>query len=259
MGARGFVGRERDLGELRTAMDAAAAGQGSLVLVAGEAGIGKSRLAEELAVHARAVGAQPLWGRCWEGEGAPAFWPWIQVIREYARDCDQNVLRAQLGTGAADVARLVPEVARRYPELPAAPAAEQGAARFRLFDAVAAFLRRAAAERPLLLVLDFFVSEVLRLLASQHRAGPWPAAGPGLRGLGLPHGVRAVVERRLAQRSRPCAGLLSAAAVLGQEFRLDLLELVAELPRARVTELLEEAADLLRGRIPVAARGAVAS
>jgi eukaryotic-like serine/threonine-protein kinase len=117
-GTRGFFGREHELREFRAAMDEAAAGYGRLMLVAGEPGIGKTRLAEELAAYATGVGARVLWGSCWEGDGAPAFWPWIQVLRVYVRDRDTAILQRELGSGAADVARLVPELAQRYPELP---------------------------------------------------------------------------------------------------------------------------------------------
>jgi eukaryotic-like serine/threonine-protein kinase len=58
------------------------------MLVAGEPGIGKTRLVESLASTAPSVGANVLWGRSWEGEGAPAFWPWVQVIPSYMEQCD---------------------------------------------------------------------------------------------------------------------------------------------------------------------------
>ena len=75
--ASAFVGRELELGELAAGLDDAFAGHGRLFLLIGEPGIGKSRLAEELARHARVRGAQVLVGRCWEAGGAPAFWPWV--------------------------------------------------------------------------------------------------------------------------------------------------------------------------------------
>ena len=68
------------------ALDDALAGAGRLVLVGGEPGIGKSRLAEALAAQARARGARVLVGRCWEAGGAPAYWPWVQALRAYVRD-----------------------------------------------------------------------------------------------------------------------------------------------------------------------------
>jgi predicted ATPase len=64
---------------LRAALEDACAGQGNVVLLAGEPGIGKTRTAEELGLQAAQRGAQVLWGRCYEGSGAPAFWPWVQT------------------------------------------------------------------------------------------------------------------------------------------------------------------------------------
>jgi DNA-binding CsgD family transcriptional regulator len=149
-----FVGREAELGVLTADLDAALAGHGGVVLLGGEAGIGKTRLAEELAAQASAHDVLVLWGRCWEGEGAPAFWPWIQIVRAYVDGSDSAVLRQEMGAGAADIAQLVPALCERLPELPAPPPVEPEAARFRLFDSLAGFLRAAAVRRPLLLVLD---------------------------------------------------------------------------------------------------------
>jgi DNA-binding SARP family transcriptional activator len=71
-----FVGRERELAELLAGLDEALAGRGGLILVGGEPGIGKSRLAGELACQAKARGARVLSGRCWEAGGAAPYWPW---------------------------------------------------------------------------------------------------------------------------------------------------------------------------------------
>src|SRR5579863_8488181 len=76
-----FVGRERELAELISACESGADSEAHLFLISGEPGIGKTRLADELASRAKARGMNVLWGRCWEGDGAPAYWPWIQVIR----------------------------------------------------------------------------------------------------------------------------------------------------------------------------------
>ena len=95
-----------------------------------------------------------LVGRCWEAGGAPAYWPWVQSLRAYVRGAEPDALRAQLGPGAIDLAQLLPEL-RDDPARPAArPAVESEGARFRLFDALAAFLQSAAATQPLVLVLD---------------------------------------------------------------------------------------------------------
>jgi DNA-binding SARP family transcriptional activator/tetratricopeptide (TPR) repeat protein len=149
-----FVGRERELAALRAGLADAFAGRGRLFLLAGEPGIGKSRLAEELAREAGGRGARVMLGRCWEAGGAPAYWPWIQALRPYVASCDATALAEQAGTGASDLVQVAPELAHRLPELPPPSVLEPDLARFRLFDAATRFLRRAAAARPVVLVLD---------------------------------------------------------------------------------------------------------
>ena len=79
------VRRPRDeLAELLSALGDARAGAGRLVVVSGEAGIGKSRLGG-VALEAEARGAGVLWGRCWEAGGAPPYWPWVQALRAHVR------------------------------------------------------------------------------------------------------------------------------------------------------------------------------
>ena len=149
-----LIGRERELDALVGGLDDAFARHGRLFLLVGEPGIGKSRLAEELIAHARAREARVLVGRCWEAGGAPAYWPWVQGLRPYLRDTDVESLRSHLREGAADVARLLPELRGLLDDLSPAPPFESEGARFRLFDSLTAFLRSVAAERPLVLVLD---------------------------------------------------------------------------------------------------------
>ena len=72
-----FVGRHREMVELTAALNDALTGHGRMVVLAGEPGIGKTRTAEELAVLAETRGAQVLWGRCYEEQGAPPYWPWV--------------------------------------------------------------------------------------------------------------------------------------------------------------------------------------
>ena len=148
-----FVGRERELERLREAVDAALAGRGSLQLLVGEPGIGKTRGAEELATYARVSGARVYWGRCREDEGAPAYWPWVQAIRSYARDADPVALAWQLGAGAAEVAQLIPEVAEKL-DIEPAKGTDSEEARFRLFDSVTSLMLAAARDRPIVIVLD---------------------------------------------------------------------------------------------------------
>jgi DNA-binding SARP family transcriptional activator len=149
-----FVGRSAELRILREALDDARAGHGGLVLVSGEPGIGKSRLADEFLAQAREERVRVLVGRCWEAGGAPVYWPWMQSLRTYIRDCEPDTLRRQLGAGAADLAQLFPELEELFPDLPAPPSVESEGSRFRLFEATAVFLKAAARERPTLVVLD---------------------------------------------------------------------------------------------------------
>ncbi len=149
-----FVGRERELGDLREGLEESLGGRGRLLLLVGEPGIGKTRTAEELATYAQVRGANVHWGHCHEGDGAPAYWPWAQAIRSYVRAADPVALGWELGQGAADVANLVPEIRERLGEVPEPPELGADEARFRLFDSVATFLAGAARSRPLVMVLD---------------------------------------------------------------------------------------------------------
>jgi AAA ATPase domain len=139
---------------LRRALSSACSGRGQMMLLIGEPGIGKTRAADELVWEARQCDALVLIGRAYEGEGAPAFWPWVQMLRGCVRDFDPKTLAADMGAGAVDIAELVPELRDRVPVLPRAEAGEGKQARFRLFDSITTFLKRAAKRRPILLVLD---------------------------------------------------------------------------------------------------------
>jgi DNA-binding SARP family transcriptional activator/tetratricopeptide (TPR) repeat protein len=149
-----FVGRQVELAQLRGALSDARAGQGRLVLVGGEPGIGKTSIARELADEAQAAGMPVLWGRVWEADGAPAFWPWVQILRAWTQTCTAQRLGEVLGPDAAVIAQLLPEVVERLPELTDPSDLEPAQARFRLFDAVTRILKRVADTHPLVLVLD---------------------------------------------------------------------------------------------------------
>ena len=168
-----FLGRDDELAALVAVLDDVASGRGGLSLLGGEPGIGKSRLADEVATHARNNGILVLWGRGWEDAGAPPYWPWVQVLRSYLRQADPDVARRLLAPGAKDIVQMLPEVRDLVPDLAPPVAAESDAARFQLFDSTTSFLRSAAAEGPLLVVLDDLHAadtpslRFLRFLASQ--------------------------------------------------------------------------------------------
>lgn len=128
-GAETLVGRQAELAHVRAVAEQAAAGRPGVLVLGGEAGIGKTRLAEAAADAARAAGWSVAWSRCADDAGAPALWPWAQVLEQLGQQ--QLVLPAEEATGDAD------------------------AARFRLFQDLRARLAAAAtAARPVLVVLD---------------------------------------------------------------------------------------------------------
>jgi DNA-binding CsgD family transcriptional regulator len=153
-GAGRLVGRDAELRLVRPLIAGLQSGSGGVVTLAGDPGVGKTRLAQELAAQAPLHGATVHWGRCAESEGMPAYWPWIQILRAWLASHDDADLRHDLGSGAPALAQVVPEVGERLPNLPALPAAPPDQARFRIFDSVASWLQRATSRQPLVLVLD---------------------------------------------------------------------------------------------------------
>jgi tetratricopeptide (TPR) repeat protein len=150
-----FVGRARELAALTAALDDARQARARLVVVAGEAGIGKTRLVEELVRHAALPQGRVLWGRAPEQTGAPSYWPWIRAIEHYLAGADDETLGAALGGDGPVLAHLVRALRVRCPQIdPAPPGGGDAETRFVLLDAVASFIARAAAHEPLLLVLE---------------------------------------------------------------------------------------------------------
>ena len=152
-----FVDRVHELAELTAGIDGALASEGRLLTVSGEPGVGKSRLARQAAAYAEKRGVRALWGRCWEHGGAPPYWPWVQALRRLIADADPATLSGWLANDAAEIAQIAPELRERLgglPEPPSAALAQPEKARFRLFNSVASFVRRAAETEPLLIILD---------------------------------------------------------------------------------------------------------
>jgi predicted ATPase len=147
--SRSFVGRRREVVELSSSLDDAVAGRGRLFLISGEPGIGKTWLADEVARHAAERGMRVAWGRCWEGGGSPAYWPWVQVLRSFVVHPDRTRARPPLVT--PEIGQLIPELSSET-NRPAPSDPDQ--ARFRLFDGVATMLKDAARSQPLVLIFD---------------------------------------------------------------------------------------------------------
>jgi eukaryotic-like serine/threonine-protein kinase len=302
-----FVGREIEIAGLRASLDLAGSGRGRLVLITGEPGIGKSRLIEEFSDAASVLGWRVLLGRCWEGGGAPAYWPWMQVVQQAGGQFEQ----------------LAPvRGARDDPD----------AVRFRLFGSVAGFLNAISRNQPLLVALDdvhvadessllllrflgeavdqerilvlatyregerrvheladtfgqlarvghritlrglrssdvgvyiegltgeapaesvverirditagnpFFLSEVVRVLLVDGRLTE--VCDVSHLTLRIPEEVRALIRRRVANLSREVGSTLRVAAVVGQEFDIQVLERAGRLSVGRLIDVLSEA------------------
>jgi tetratricopeptide (TPR) repeat protein len=149
----GFVGRVDELERLWTAWKHTRGGDKRLVLVSGEPGVGKTRLAAEVARRAHAEGATVLFGRCDEELAVP-YQPFVEALRTYVHACTPADLEVQMGPLGGDVGRLVPEVAQMVPGLSEPLRADAETERYRLFEAITAFLEGAASNAPVVLMLD---------------------------------------------------------------------------------------------------------
>ncbi len=152
MGATGItpmVGRGDVLAAVAAALRRTPPAATRLVEVVGDAGMGKTRLVAAAVEQALAAGFAVLVGRCFEGEGRPPFWPWVQALRLLLRRFPVDQVRSGLGEQGAALAQILPEFG---PLVATGTDAEH--ARLRLFDAVGALLRHAGRRQPLLLVLD---------------------------------------------------------------------------------------------------------
>ena len=166
-----FVGRDGDLDRLGQLWKEVAAGQLRMALLAGEPGVGKTRLAAELARTVHEEGATVLVGRCDEDLGVP-YQPFVEALRHFVDHA--SPLAERLGRYGGELARLVPELAQRVPGLPDPLRSDPEMERYRLFDAIATWLTAASADEPVLLVLDdlqWAAKPTLLLLRHILRAG----------------------------------------------------------------------------------------
>ncbi len=152
--AQPLVDREQEIKILRTRLDAALRGEGSLVFITGEAGIGKTRLAYELRSYAKLRGAQCLMGKGGEREGAVPYQPWSAITREYVRWAPPLLLFKAVGTSAAELATLVPELGEKLGAIPPSASTPGMQEHVRLYEAVTQFFVNISKESPLVLFLD---------------------------------------------------------------------------------------------------------
>jgi predicted ATPase/class 3 adenylate cyclase len=149
-----LIGRDVEAKQLKLHWERAQQARGHLVLLSGEPGIGKTRIAQELIAHAQQAGSALLRGGCYEYEATTPYLPFVEAFRDWTHWTSAEQLRATLGSTAPEIAKFAPEIESKLGAL--APNASLAASeeRLRLFDNVARFLQTLAAARGLLLFID---------------------------------------------------------------------------------------------------------
>lgn len=193
-----FVGRDAELGTLRAHLHDALDGRGGLVLVGGEPGVGKTTLVRQLIREAERCGALTVFGRCYEAEGAIPYAPFVEMLEQALAMMPPDIVREDMGDDAAEVARMVPELRRRFPDIPEPLDLPPEQQRRFFFNALGSFVARGSARFPLVMAIDdIHWADEPTLLLTEHMASLMPE----LRVLGI--GTYRDVELDV---SRPLAG-----------------------------------------------------
>ncbi len=148
-----YIGRTQELAELTSTLDTVDSGRGSIVVVSGEPGIGKSRLLEEFADIASSRGTVVASGNCFEGDSTPSYWPWVQALRLILAN-STNDIAAAIEAHSQALGELLPEIIPEGSQVASAAQHESSQARFNLFDSVQKFLGHIARTQPIVLILD---------------------------------------------------------------------------------------------------------
>jgi predicted ATPase/class 3 adenylate cyclase len=151
--ATGYVGRVAERERLTELWGQARGGSLRLALIAGEAGVGKTRLSTHVALHMYEQGATVLYGRCDEDLGVP-YQPWTQALGHLVNEAPRKVLETHVERHGGILARLVPALPRRIPDLPSPRESDPETERYLLYAATAGLLEEAARSTPLLVILD---------------------------------------------------------------------------------------------------------
>jgi adenylate cyclase len=149
-----LIGREPERAQLLQSLHQARSGSGSLILLLGDAGVGKTRLAEEALAMARRLGCQTLVGRCYEQPGTPALIPYTEVLEEASRLMPATAFRQAIMASAPELAKLMPELRRLFPDLPPPLELPPELRQRYLFTNVREFLTRSSRSTPLAIFID---------------------------------------------------------------------------------------------------------
>lgn len=149
-----FVGRETELAQLDRGLENALRGRGSVVLIGGEPGVGKTRLAEELALRAKRKDMLTFTGHCYEMEGTLPYSPFVEILESTAESIAPDLFREAMGDSAPELARFAPEIKKMFPDIP--PAADMPAEEDRryTFNSIGRYMRRSSGMNPVMLILD---------------------------------------------------------------------------------------------------------
>ncbi|MEX0873363.1 MAG: AAA family ATPase [Actinomycetota bacterium] len=170
-----FVGRESELAILRQKLTSTLDGRGGLVLVGGEPGVGKTTLVKQLIHEAEQRGALAVFGRCYESEGSIPYSPFVEMLEQGLALIPPEMVREDMGEDAGEVARMVPELRRRFPDIPEPLELPPEQQRRYFFNAVSSFISRGAARFPLMLVMDdVHWADESTLLLIEHMAALMP-------------------------------------------------------------------------------------
>ncbi|MEO8179928.1 MAG: AAA family ATPase [Deltaproteobacteria bacterium] len=220
-----WLGREQEVAELEAGLAELRAGRGSLFLITGEPGIGKTRLSDEVGRSASAQGIAVHWGRAWEAGGAPSYWPLTQVLRSICRGLADAALLGAVGSRGAELVELLPELGQRIAGL--ARVGELATRdRFQLFDAVNTFLHAAAVTPHVIVLDDLHAADLPSLLLLQ-----FLVRDSSSRPL-LVIGTYREAEARLAPETAQALTQLSREATVLPLRRLDRAQVAAYLARA---------------------------
>ncbi len=149
-----LVGRTAELQQLKQHWELAQQARGQLVMLSGEPGVGKTRLAQDLIDHARKSGATILRGGCYEYEATTPYLPFVEAFREWTHRQSPTQLRTALGATAPEIVKFAPEIELKLGTLAPNPPLSPGEDRLRLFDNAARLLQSLAADRGLLVFID---------------------------------------------------------------------------------------------------------
>ena len=220
------IGRDAELKQLTRQLEEALAGRGSLIMIGGEAGIGKTHLASALLDAARLRGAFAITGHCYEMEGSPPYVPFIETLEQSARSVPLDTFRYALGGDAPEVAKLMPELRRMFPDIPPALELPPEQQRRFLFNAYRGFVERSARLMPIVALFeDLQWADEPTLLLLQHLAQAVA---------GLPMLMIGTYRDVDLKAGRPCARMLESLT----RQKLGTRILLRRLPLAGVEQML---------------------